>query len=53
MLPFVIGVFGTVPIGLERELEELEIGERIETIQITELLRAVRILRGVLKTRRN
>ena len=38
VIPVVIGAFGTVPKGLERGLEELELGERIETIQIRTLL---------------
>ena len=32
-IPIVIGVLGTVPKDLERELEESEIGGQIETIQ--------------------
>ena len=35
--------------GLKSGREELEIGERIETIQTTALLRVTRILRRVLK----
>ena len=35
MIPEVVGVLGTVPKGLEKGLEEVEIEERIETIQTT------------------
>ena len=44
----VIGAFGTITKGLLKGLEDLEVGGRIETIQMTALLRTVRILRGVL-----
>ena len=40
----------TVSKGLERGLEELKIGGRIETIQTTALLRSNRIPRRILKT---
>ena len=50
VISVVIGALGTVPKGLESGLEELKIGERIETIQPTALLRWARILRRVLKT---
>ena len=50
VLPIVIGKLGMVPKGLERRLEELEIGGQIKTIQITALLRSARILRRVLET---
>ena len=36
--------------GLETGLKELEIGERIETNQITGLLKSARILRRLLET---
>ena len=49
MIPIVIGVLGTVPKGLERGLEQLEIRGRIETIQ-TRTLRSARILRRLLET---
>ena len=49
VIPVVIGVIGTIPKGLERELEELKIGGGIETIQTTALLRSARILRRVLE----
>ena len=48
--PIVIGVFGTVTKGLIKELEDLEIRGRVETIQTTTLLRTARILRRVLET---
>ena len=50
VIPVVIAALGTVPKGLERGLEELEISGRIETTQITALLRCATILLGVLKT---
>ena len=50
VIPIVVGALGTVPKGLEKMLEELEIRGRIETIQITALLRSARILRRVLET---
>ena len=42
------GTFEKIPKGLVRELEELEVGGRIETIQTTALLRSARILKSVL-----
>ena len=50
IIPIVIGAFGTVTKGLLKELEDLEVGERVETIQTTALLRTARILRRVLET---
>ena len=44
----IIAAWGTIPKGLERELEELEIGRRTETIQTTALLSSASILRRVL-----
>ena len=38
VIPIVISMLGMVPKGLERQLEGLEIGGRIETIQTTALL---------------
>ena len=49
VIPLVIGALETVPRGLIKELEELEITGRMETIQTTTLLRSARILRGVLE----
>ena len=50
IMPIVIGTLGTVTKGLLKDLEDLEIGGRVETIQTTALLRTARILRGVLET---
>jgi len=50
VIPIVVGVLGTVPIKLEKRLEDLEIRGRIETIQNTALLQSVRIFRRVLET---
>ena len=41
---------GTVPMGLEKKLAELEARGRIETIQTTALLRSARIQRSDLET---
>ena len=46
----VIGAFGTVTKELLKGLEDLEVGGREETIQMTTLLRTARILRRVLET---
>ena len=45
IIPIVIGAFGTVTKGLLKGLDDLEIGRRVETIQMTALLRMARILR--------
>ena len=50
IIPTVVGAFGTVINGLLKGLEDLEVGERVETIQKTTLLRTARILRRVLET---
>ena len=50
MIPTVVCALRMVPKGLERGLELLEIGGRIENIQTKELLRSARILRRALKT---
>ena len=50
IIPIVIGAFGTVTKGLLKGLENLEVGGRVETIQMTALLRTARILRRVLET---
>ena len=47
IVPIVIGAFGTVPKGLLKWLEDLEVGGRVETIQTTALLRTARIMRRV------
>ena len=48
--PIVIGVFGAITKGLLKDLEDLEVGGRVETIQITALLRTARMLRRVMET---
>ena len=48
--PIMIGAFGTISKGLLKGQENLEVGERVETIQMTALLRTARILIRVLET---
>ena len=48
VVPIVVGALGTVPEGLDKRLEELEIRERIKTIQTTALLKSARILRIII-----
>ena len=48
--PIVIGALGTITKGLLKDLEDLEVGGRVETIQTTSLLRTARILRRFLET---
>ena len=50
IIPIEIGALGTVTEGLLKELEDLEVGGRVETIQTTALLKTIRILRRVLET---
>ena len=50
VIPIAVGALGTVPKGLERGLENIEIRGRIATIQNTALLQSARILRRVLET---
>ena len=50
VVPIVIGAFGIITKGLLKGLEDLQVGGREETIQITALLRTARILRRVLET---
>ena len=50
IVPIVIGALGTVTKGLLKGLEDLEVGGRAETIQMTALLRTARILRRVQET---
>ena len=50
IVPIVISAFGTITKGLLKGLEDLEVGGRVETIQMTALLRTARILRRVLET---
>ena len=49
IIPIVIGAFGTVTKGLLKGLEDLEVGQQVEIIQTTALLRMARILRRVLE----
>ena len=50
IIPIVIDAFGIITKGLLKGLEDLEIRGRVETIQITSLLRTAKILRRVMKT---
>ena len=50
IVPVVISVLGTIIKGLLKGLEDLEVDRRVETIQMTALLRTARILRRVLET---
>ena len=50
IVPIVIGALGTITKGLLKGLEDLEVDGRVETIQMTALLRTARILRRVLET---
>ena len=50
LVSLVVGAFGTISKGLLKGQEDLEVGGRVETIQITALLRTARILRLVLET---
>ena len=50
IVPIVIGAFGTITKGLLKGLEDLEVGGRVETIQMTALLKTAKILRRVLET---
>ena len=50
IVPIVIGALDTVTKWLLKGLEDLEVGGRVETIQMTALLRTARILRRVLET---
>ena len=49
-IPIVIGAFGTVTKRLLKGLADLEVCGRVETIQMTTLLRTPRILKRVLET---
>ena len=53
IVPIVIGAFGTVTKGLLQGLEDLEVGGRVETIQMTALLRTAGILKRLLETWRD
>ena len=50
IITFVIGVLGTRTKGLVQGLADLEITGRVETVQITALLRSAKIPRRVLET---
>ena len=50
VIPIVICELGTTPKGLVRELEELKIRGRKETIQMTGLLTSARIQRSIPET---
>ena len=50
IIPIVIGAFDTVTKRLLKGLEDLEVGDRVETIQTIALLKTARILRRVLET---
>ena len=50
IVPIIIGALGTIPKGLVKGLEDLEIREYAVTILTIALLRSARILRGVLET---
>ena len=50
IIPIVTGALGTVIKGLAQGQEDLEIRGRVETIQMTALLRSARILRRTLET---
>ena len=49
IIPIVVGALGGVTKGFVQGLENLEIRGRVETVQITALLRSARILRRVLE----
>ena len=46
IVPVVIGALGTITKGLLKGLEDVEVGGRVEPIQITALLRTARILKN-------
>ena len=50
VISIVIGALETIPKGLIKRLENLEIRRQAESIQTTTLLRSARILRKVLET---
>ena len=53
IIPIMIGTFGTVTKGLLKEVDDLEITRRMETIETTTLLRTAGILRRVPETCRD
>ena len=50
IIPIVIGAFGTITKRLLKDLKDLEVGGRVETIQMTALLRTARTMRRDLET---
>ena len=50
VIPVVACAQGTIPKGLVKEIEDVEIRGQVETIQTTALSRSARILRRVLET---
>ena len=50
IVPIVTDAFGTITKELFKGLEDLEVGGRVETIQMTALLRTARILKRVRET---
>ena len=50
IVPIVIGAIGTITKGLFKGLDDFEVGGRVESIQMTALLRMAGILRRVLET---
>ena len=50
-MPIVSGTFGTVTKELLNDIEDLKVGGRVETTQITALMRTAKILKRVLQTR--
>ena len=50
IVPIAIGALGTITKGILKGLVDLEVGGRVETIQMTALLRTARILRRIPET---
>ena len=50
LIPIVVGILGTIPKGLVKGLEDLEITGRVEIILTIALLRSAGILRRVQET---
>ena len=50
VIPIVLGALGTIPEGLIKTQEDLEIRGQLETIHITALLRSAGILRSILES---
>ena len=51
MITIVIGALGMISKGLVKRLKDLEIRGQVETIQTTDLLKLVKIMRRILGTR--